>query len=69
MYVGGIDKWFKRYNRIITVILNFRQSFENREHFIVLKSHFGADFQETFFPCGAIQNDVNIALLDILNYI
>ena len=30
MYVGGIDKLFKPNNRIITVILNFRQIFKNR---------------------------------------
>ena len=30
MYVGGIDKLFKPNNRIIMVILNFRQIFENR---------------------------------------
>ena len=40
-----------------------RHEFENHQYFIVYKSHFGAVFQETFFPCGITQKYFEIKVV------
>ena len=51
--VGGI---FKAKTRIFHLILNSRCVFKNHQYFMVLKSNFGAFFQDTFFLCGITPN-------------
>ena len=59
----GIYKWFEAKSRILNLILNSRHVFENRQYFIVLKSQFGAVFQETIFLRGITQNHLKLRFL------
>ena len=58
--LGGINKLFESKNRIVILALNSRRVFENRQHFIVYKSYFGAFFQEKIFLCGITQNHLRL---------
>ena len=58
--VGGIGKLFKPKTRIFRLILNSRFVFKNRQYFTVLKSNFGAFFQDKFFLCGITPNHLRL---------
>ena len=58
--VGGIGKWFRPKTRILHLILNLRYMFKNQQYFMVLKSNFGAFFQDTFFLCGIAPNHLRL---------
>jgi len=60
--VGDIGKLFKPKTRIFRLILNSRRVFKNHQYFMVLKSHFGAFFQDTFFLLGIILNHLRLKL-------
>ena len=58
--VGGIGKLFKPKTRIFRLILNSRCVFKNLQYFTVLKSNFGAFFQDKFFLCGITPNHLRL---------
>ena len=58
--VGGIGKLFKPKTRIFHLILNLRCVFKNHLYFMVLKSNFGAFFQDLFFLCGITPNHLRL---------
>ena len=58
--VGGIGELFKPKTRIFRLILNLRCLFKNHQYFMVLKSNFGAFFQDLFFLCGITPNHLRL---------
>ena len=58
----GIGKLFKPKTRIFRLILNSWRVFKNHQYFMVLKSNFGAFFQDTFFLCGITPNHLRLKL-------
>ena len=58
--VGGIGKLFKPRTRILRLILNSRCVFKNHQYVMVLKSNFGAFFQDLFFLCGIMPNHLRL---------
>ena len=61
--VGGIGKLFKPKTRIFHLILNSWCVFKNHQYYTVLKSNFGAFFQDMFFLCGITPNHLRLNLL------
>ena len=53
-------KLFKPKTRIFRLIFNSRCVFKNRQYFTVLKSNFGAFFQDKFFLCGITPNHLRL---------
>jgi len=60
--VGGIGKLFKPKTMIFRLILNSRLVFKNQQYFMVLKSNFGAFFQDTFFLRDITPNRLRLKL-------
>ena len=60
--VEGIGKLFKPKTRIFRVILNSQCVFKNHQYFMILKSNFGAFFQDTFSLCGIMPNHLRLKL-------
>ena len=60
--VGGIDKLFKLKTRSFRLTVYSRFVFKNHQYFMVVKSNFGAFFQDTFFPCGIAPNHLRLYL-------
>ena len=58
--VRGIGKLFRPKTRIFHLILNWRCMFQNHEYFMVLKSNFGAFFQDSLFLCGIAPNHLRL---------
>ena len=58
--VGGISKLFKPKTRIFCLILSSRCVFKNHQYFMVLKSNFGAFFQDMFFLCSITPNHLRL---------
>ena len=58
--VGGIGKLFNPETRILHLILNSQCAFKNHQYFMILKSNFGAFFQDTFFLCGITPNHLRL---------
>ena len=58
--VGGIGKLFKLKTRIFHLILNSRCVFKIHQYFMVLKSNFGAFFQDMFFLRGIMPNHLRL---------
>ena len=58
--MGGIGKLFKPKTSILHLILNLRCVFKSHQYFMVLKSTFGAFFQDLFFLCGITPNHLRL---------
>ena len=55
-----VGKLFWPKTRIFHLILNLRCMFKNHQYLMVLKSNFGALFQDTFFLCGIAPNHLRL---------
>ena len=60
--MGGIGKPFKPETRIFHLNLNSQRVFKNHQYFMVLKSNFGAFFQDKFSLCGITPNHLRFKL-------
>ena len=60
IYMRGIGKLFKPKTRIFRLIVNSGRVFRNHQYFMVLKSNFGAFFQDPFFLCGITPNHLRL---------
>ena len=60
--VESIGKFLKPKTRIFSLILNSRHVFKNYQYFLVLKSNFGACFQDMFYLCGITPKDLRLRL-------
>ena len=60
--MGGIGKPFKPETRNFHLNLNSQRVFKNHQYFMVLKSNFGAFFQDKFSLCGITPNHLRFKL-------
>ena len=63
--MGGIGKPFKPETGNFHLNLNSQRVFKNHQYFMVLKSNFGAFFQDKFSLCGITPNHLRFKLRNV----